>query len=126
VMRENKQFGSEIDDFGIGSVDLGSACASPLLPRRGESSIVANEILLAKRESGSFLTQGTGYHIRKRPAHKDTLKLTALDESWRKQDTSSLTNNANAVPTKVPDVGKLNSDISVELLASVCSNVKNR
>ena len=35
VSQRNKGFGSEIDDFGMGSIENGSGNASPLLPLGG-------------------------------------------------------------------------------------------
>ena len=115
--RENKQFGSEIDDFGIGSVDLGSACASPLLPDQKSDLKKALPMANQKVEENQ---------VRKKTRHKDTLKLTALDDSWRKVDTSPATiNHTLTSPMKFTDVNKLNSDISEELLASAGSQPRH-
>ena len=43
IKKEIKQFGSEIDDFGIGSVDLGSNATSPMLsPGIKKAPLMAN------------------------------------------------------------------------------------
>ena len=118
VKRENDQYGALMDDFGVGSVDNGSNCASPLLPGKRNNMNVAR-LMAQQREEVK--------NPRKPPRQTNTLTLTALDESWRKQDATPGSNNLTAGPTPIKHTeGKmLNSDISEELLASAGSQPGN-